>query len=74
MSLSLLEIPSAASTNLVIIIFSAVSFNDPNSKIEFTLKSPTVFINNPVPVPVPSVIYFKVAVIAALSMVLINPG
>ena len=71
--MSLFPIPSAASTNLLMIIFSPVSFNEPNSNIEVTLKSPALFNEIPVEFPDPSVNSFKVAVIAALSIVFIKP-
>ena len=54
-------------------MFSPVSFKDPNSKIAFTLKSPALFNEIPVEFPDPSVNSFKVAVIAALSIVFIKP-
>ena len=55
------------------IIFSPESFNDPNSKIAFTLKSPALFKDRPVPFPAPSLNSFNVAEITALSIVLIRP-
>ena len=51
-----------------------VSFKEPHSSIADTLKSPPVFIYNPVLFPVPSVSCFNVAVIAKLSVVLIRAG
>ena len=48
LSLSLLDIPSASSTNLVIVISSPVSLIEPNSAVPVTFMEPSVFINTPV--------------------------
>ena len=73
MSLLLFPIPSAASTNFEITIFSAVSFKEPNSKIAVTLKSPALFKYKPVTFPSPSLSCLRVAEIAVLSSVFIRP-
>ena len=54
-------------------MFSPVSFNDPNSNTELTLKSPALFIYKPVAFPDPSVSCLSVADITALSMVFMRP-
>ena len=50
-----------------------MSFKDPNSNIDVTLKSPDVFKNIPVEDPDPSVNSFKDAVNAKLSIDFIKP-
>ena len=73
MSLSLFAIPSASSTNFVIVMFSPVSFKEPKETVPDATTRPSVDTLTPVPLPAPSVSSTS-PTIALLSLVLINPS